>query len=197
MKKIILSAIAMVLLALPMYAQKIIVDKTDDNGDRHIATDSELIRAGLKDKNPFSFSLNYFSNTNNKIDTYGIFIEMVQMSNFQIPQGGVLLLKLSNGEIIESRQTLRDVDTEDIIGTYNQYTKMRTHTIKCHYNMKEDELNKIAMYGLSKIRLETKTGFLESEYKTKQTDKSKTIFDERIKLIKSALTKHSDIRSGF
>ena len=193
MKKIILSAIAMVLLELHMSAQKIIIDQTNQDGSRVIATDSEYVRNGFSDKNPLGYSIGYIGIENH--DFYYIDIAISSLVNFELPEGGLLLIKTPSGTVIEAKQTLKDYETDDLLG--NTISGVTTHTIRGSYEVTLEGLEKIAAEGIKKIRIEKKASLIDTEYKDKNVKKTQEVFSSRLELMKKTLSKSSDIREGF
>lgn len=194
MKRLFLSAIAMVLLALPMSAQKIFEDKTSPDGTRSISTKSKMIIA--LGKGGISYSIiNYVQPTED--EQYYIRIGFFSAHNFNIPKEGLLLMKTASGDIIECKQILDTSETGDPVGTYSTITKTIDHHISGIYPISLSNLKKIAKDGLIKVRVDTSEGYREADYKEKNRKRTQEYFHEALENISIAKEKSSNIRDGF
>lgn len=195
MKKIILSIIAMVLLALPMYSQEIFEDKTSPEGMRSISTKSKMII--VLGKGGISYSvINHVQPTDD--EQYYIRIGFLSGHDFNLPKDGLLLIRTSSGDVIECKQILETYETGDPIGTYSTITKTTDHYISGLYPISISNLEKIAEYGIVKVRIDTSEGYREANYKEKNRKRTQEYFYkalENINLTKS--NNSSNIRDGF
>lgn len=194
MKKIILSAIAMVLLALPMYAQKIDSDKTDPNGVRSISTSSKMIVVFGKGGIYYSL-LNVIQPEGD--EQYYISTILPSTNDFNIPKDGLLLIKTGSNKVIECKQILEEHESSDPIGTYDRTVKVITHHISGMFKVSLEDLKSIASDGIIKVRIDTSNGYRDWDYKKKNQEKSKEYFNESLANIEEAKKKSSDIREGF
>ena len=84
--------------------------------------------------------------------------------------------------------------TEDIFGTYDNVTKIRTHTMHGVYAITEAQIAQIAENGVVKIRVERKTDTFDVNYKKNKVGDAVAAAYEAVK---DAASGNSDLRSGF
>ena len=168
---------------------KLLVDNIDKSGTRFIGTYYNYITKGFTDTTPIGFSI--MAESSSAETKYYL---SVKMNNVTFPKDGILLIKTSKGEIIELSQISEKHTTKD------------THYIPNHgfietgtglYQVDENILNLIHKDGISKIRIQTSSGLIDREYKTKNTEKYKKDFDAMYTLIKETLSQKKDIYSDF
>lgn len=168
---------------------KLLVDNIDKSGTRCIGTYYNYITKGFTDTTPIGFSI--MAESSSAETKYYL---SVKMNNATFPKDGILLIKTSKGEIIELSQISEKHKTKD------------THYIPNHgfietgtglYQVDENILNLIHKDGISKIRIQTSSGLIDREYKTKNTEKYKKDFDAMYTLIKETLSQKKDIYSDF
>lgn len=108
------------------------------------------------------------------------------INTLQIPQGGKILLKTTQGNIISlvdcGEKEFKEYDTYYNSTNYSYRKKsyyddtMRTHRYKIHgkYIISEEELTQIINEGVIKIRIETNGDNIEYNYKNNDIQKNKT-----------------------
>lgn len=184
----------MILFALPMYSQEIFLDKTDPDGVRSITTTRKMII--VFGKGGIAYSLTNHVQPSGD-EQYYINIGLESGHNFKIPENGLLLMRTSNGDVIECKQLLEDYQTEDPIGTYSTITRTTTHHISGVYPISLGNLEKIAEQGLIKVRIDTSEGYREVNYKEKNKKRTQEYFYKSLENINLAKNQSSDIREGF
>lgn len=192
MKKLLLS-IMMCATTLLTFGQtaELMFDKTDSDGFRVITTKAINCRNGMSDKHPMLFSISRFSKED-KV-SWSIDVDFTDMTQFKIPQGATMLIKLNDDQIIELKQTRPTNDTEDLVGNYNSTANLRIYTMHGSYEVTEDQLQIISGTGIKKIRIERQLDSFDTEYKK---DKVAPILKEQYQLVKNAALK-KDNKSDF
>lgn len=170
----------------------IFIDKTEADGSRFIASESVNCRNGMSDKHPMFFAVTRFS-LNNRIE-WSLSVDFPDIKSFKIPEGGRLLMKLSDDNIIELKQTLPTAETIDIVGTYNNMAGIRTYTMRGNYAITEAQIAQIAEKGVVKIRVERDTDTFDVNYKK---NKVGSAISSAYEAIKEAAAGSSDLKSGF
>lgn len=193
MKKLIFTILASAfsLLAFSQNAE-IIVDKINSDGSRFIGTNSINCRAGMTDRHPMEFAVTRYSEGDKS--ALSIAVEFPSMHSFKIPKGGLLLIKLGDDSTIELHNTTPTEDTQDIIGKYDTYTKMRTHRMHASYGVNPEQMERIINSTVKKIRVETAVETFDIEYKK---DKVSSALRAQYLLVVQAAKNKKDLKSDF
>lgn len=188
MKKIILT-IALALAAFSASAQ---YATTEGDGFRFVATDHKVIRTGFTDRHPFEVSVTAAQNPETKEWSYSLLIGVMETISHAIPEGGALLIKTTDGTVIELANQFDDLKSCDYEGRAVPGTAMRTYVNHGSYPITLEQLGAIAT-GVVKIRLQHSGEVVESNYKK---DKWGEPVSEMIMEL-NGLINQGDIREGF
>lgn len=187
MKKLIL---LLILFYVPAVNGQKLVERNQDNV-RSISTTPTLMRTDFTDRTPINIVLSCSEVDHS--DIWDIRIYFTSATSFSIPQGGKLLLKLNNDEIMELEQSLPESETRDLFGKRSEYGV--TYTISSSYSIGEDVLSKICAIGLKKLRIETSGDHIDKDFKS---DKITPFFASSYVSIKKALSKPKpELAEGF
>lgn len=148
--------------SLNLYAQKISVDRIENDGRRQIMTKSKAIRVG---KGTFDFSLKTFSDASS-IDW------CLTISSFSyISSAAEVLLKLGNGEIIHLNcNNLHEgkINTPGYGIPMGNITYFSPSTDADYYTslylISYNDLDRIAENGITKIRFSDGTNYFDKEF---------------------------------
>lgn len=193
MRKAFLLVIACAVASL-VVAQNatIIVDKVNDDGSRVIGTNTIMCRNGMADRHPMGFAVTRYSEGDRV--ALSIAIDLPSMSSFKISKGGMLLIKLADNSIIELHNETPTENTQDIVGKYDTYTKLRTHTMHASYEVTTKQMEQIVNSEIKKIRLETAAETFDAEYKK---DKVTPALRSQYQLVLRTAQQKKDLRSDF
>lgn len=193
MRKLVLTLVAIASWAMvSAQTNGIFTDKTNADGSRFIASESVNCRNGMSDRHPMSFSVSRFS-LGDRVE-WSLNIDFSDVISFRIPEGGGVLIKLSDDSVIELKQTLPIEETTDIVGVYNNMAKIRTYTMHGMYAISEDQLTQIANGNVVKIRVERETDTFDTNYKKNKVGEAVAAGYAAVKTASSGST---DLRSGF
>lgn len=170
----------------------IFIDKTETDGSRFIASESVNCRNGMSDRHPMFFAVTRFS-AGDRVE-WSLNIDYPDVKPFKIPEGGGILIKLSDDSVIELKQTLPTDETIDIVGTYNNMAGIRTYTMRGAYAITETQIAEIAEKGVVKIRVERETDTFDVNYKKNRVGNAVSAAYEAVKM---AAAGSSDLKSGF
>jgi hypothetical protein len=191
MKRKILMILSALSISLSCLAQQegLMTDKPGKDGSRFIGTYYHYMSSGFTDTNPVGLSI--YSDINKKRILYFL---SVRMSNVTYPKGGIMLIKTSEGEIIELKQIQNDYDTESShyipnVGVVKKGTGFYPITV--------EELNTINQDGIAKVRIETSGQVIDREYKEKQIERYKKEFSSMFSLILKSISEKKDIYTDF
>ena len=176
-----------------IFAQaKIIIDKANDNGERIIGTSEESIRS-FTDKIPLSVSISatVLNSNNSKVTIYTLGMLLTAQYDIKIPEGGKILIKLSNDEIISLQN---NKEASDPVGELVPGTSTIIHYTRPNYTINEDQLNKIASIGVKKIRIETNSDAIDKEFKK---DKMGAIIKNQYAIVKDKISKDKKFSDDF
>ena len=188
MKKIILT-LALALAAFSASAQ---YATTEGDGFRFVATKHKVIRTGMTDRHPFEVSITAAQNPENEEWNYSLLIGVMELISHAIPEGGVLLIKTTDGAVIELANQFDDLKSRDYEGRAVPGTAMRTYVNHGSYPITLEQLGEIAT-GVVKIRLQHSGEVVESNYKKdKWGEPMSTMILEL-----GELMNQGDIREGF
>lgn len=178
------------MIAASASAQKIVDDRTTDNGVRLISCESKPFRS-MTDKVVLSLAMS----VSVKGDDANYFLDATLSSSSPIsaPAGARMLIKTSNGDVITltefSNKTLSDNigDVKNVGGVV-----VKTFTIHCAYQLTEDQIQQL-LSGITKIRIELNgDANYEKEWKK---DKISDFLSKEYKLLTEAVA--TDKKSGF
>lgn len=178
------------LIAQPI---KIVQDKTQNNGHRLIITDYVSVNPGFIVRGPLVYiALGKFSSEDEH--SWQISLAMMDYHQYQIPQDGLLLIKLEDDNIIELKQVLPLDETDDIAGKYQSSSHKFMYTTHGIYNPDISQIQEIIEKGVKKIRIEHDTDFIDINYKK---DKFGSIIKRCYDSIQEASLNKRDVRSDF
>lgn len=129
-----------------------------------------------------------------------LYIWYLHETPFAIPDGGIILIKLSDDTVFELKNILFASDTIDNEGFYFEPYRKVMHINQAKVLVTPDIIKAISDKGIIKIRTQLQDGFpgheyFDKEYSTPQFTKG---LQERYDLIEAALaTRTGDIREGF
>lgn len=178
------------IIAASASAQKIVDDRTTDNGARLISCESKPFRS-MTDKVVLSLAMS----ASVKGDDANYFLDATLSSSSPIsaPAGARMLIKTSNGDVITltefSNKTLSDNigDIKNVGGVV-----VKTFTIHCAYQLTEDQIHQL-LSGITKIRIELNgDANYEKEWKK---DKISDFLSKEYKLLTEAVA--TDKKGGF
>lgn len=198
MKKMIFALIAL-MVALPMVAQdyKIASDDAKPDGSRSISCELVTTRS-FSDKQVFNLGL-----TSITVDIDGVpntrkylVLKVVTLAPHKIPEGGVLLVKNVDGEVLELHALSEGnamVRKTEWIGS----TPIAQYYDMVFYRVTEEDLAFLKK-GIVKFRQETKTGKHEKEYKKEKDIKKVTdVIINHDRLLNEALATEKSFDSDF
>lgn len=178
------------MIAASASAQKIVDDRTTDNGVRLISCESKSFRS-MTDKVVLSLAMS----VSVKGDDANYFLDATLSSSSPIsaPAGARMLIKTSNGDVITltefSNKTLSDNigDVKNVGGVV-----VKTFTIHCAYQLTKDQIQQL-LSGITKIRIELNgDANYEKEWKK---DKISDFLSKEYKLLTEAVA--TDKKGGF
>lgn len=193
MKKTLL-LFALVFISNCAYSQKLNIDTAESDGSRTLSTDVEYV-ASINDTDNINVSYGVVFMKFYGIERYYINMPISSPYNFKINKGSLLLIRIGNDEVIESKSTL---DSEDSIGSIVS----KKHTITGFYPIPYKDLKKIATYGIKKVRIEKvaievedNAAKIDKEYNEYGIESIKEVISSRLKLIDE--NKNKTFKSDF
>lgn len=185
MKKF-LSIIVLVLSTIGMNAQKVTIDKVEQDGSRHVVTKYTTIYSKMMSGGAVSLYC-----IADDVDTTLYLSLMLNEQKIEIDEGRKLIIKLGDGTILtlENVKKIGPLDYE----TRTVYNSVEYLVFPRYYVSREDVIQMINK-GVVKIRIETDLDNLDREIKTtKMSDALKTSLSN----IDKALSIKKDIYSDF
>ena len=175
-------------------AQGLFIDKPMQDGTRHIASYYEYIHQNGFDAHPVGFGIHAITLDGN-VQAYALGVKYASAINMQIPEGSLLLLKCPDGTVIEGKQHLDAVDTDDHM-LVDAFAGTR-YFITGRYTISYDDLQKLCKDGIVKLRIECEGNPINREYSTRKAKKIAKHFTRSFNAIKAAIKSPKDIRDGF
>lgn len=180
---------ALILVSFSASAQ---YSTTEADGFKFVASKHQVIRTGMTDRHPFEVSICAAFNPETKAWSYSLLVGVMEMISHAIPEGGALLIKTTDGTVIELANQFDDLKSRDYEGRAVPGTAMRTYVNHGSYPITLEQLGAIAT-GVVKIRLQHSGEVVESNYKK---DKWGEPVSEMIMEL-GGLVNQGDIREGF
>ena len=149
MKRIVIVILTLV-FGFELFAQQIRVDRLENDGARQIMTSSKDI---LLSGNEYSFYLKCYFYDNHEDWCLGI------GSFYFIPEKAKLLIKMGNGQVID--MTCNNVN----VGTVTAYNVISKYYSSI-FEIPSGFFELLDSFGIDKIRLSTRTGFVERSFYT-------------------------------
>ena len=178
------------IIAASASAQKIVDDRTTDNGARLISCESKPFRS-MTDKVVLSLAMS--ASVKGYDANYFLDATLSSSSPISAPARARMLIKTSNGDMITltefSNKTLSDNigDVKNVGGVV-----VKTFTIHCAYQLTEDQIHQL-LSGITKIRIELNgDANYEKEWKK---DKISDFLSKEYKLLTEAVA--TDKKGGF
>lgn len=184
MKKL-LFYIVFCMLSVFANAQYIEFDKADQDGTRRITSTDLFVRNGFTDRNPFYYSITTV--LDNKEIAYYLIVRVNGSVHKSIPNEGILLIKAGNGTVIESNNIYKEYETHDL----------RYLNLYGCYPISKENLEEIAVCGISKIRIEVPHSTIDVEYNESKAKSIAKGIKDRLDCINSAFLRKKTIRDGF
>jgi hypothetical protein len=195
MYKRIYLAIALCFTLTCLNAQNISLDRIEEDGRRQIMTQTKSFYI---DQTEFYIGLKAF------IDQDSINWVLLISSFLYLPQNTEVLLKLSNGEIIYlpvNNVRVGKVNSPTYAVTNDFVTTIFEPIEKDFYSsvyvLSESNLDKIDLYGISKIRISLVEGFKDKEYRNNSLGKYLTKSRNIIQTLLKEPVKTKDLYKDF
>ncbi len=168
-------------------AQKIENDSYT-NDARFIVTSLEAARS-FTDKVFISFGMEFFQPEGTEGD-YLVAIKLVGSSDLQIPQGGRMLLKTNNGDVVQLEALNKGISGQETNMGYTSFY------VNASYPVTIDQLNEL-FPGITKVRVELESA--EPFEKEFSKDKIGKVLKKDYELIQGALSKNpkGNFNDGF
>lgn len=180
---------ALILVSFSASAQ---YSTTEADGFKFVATKHQVIRTGMTDRHPFEVSICAAFNPETNLWSYSLLVGVMEMVSHAIPEGGPLLIKTTDGTVIELANEFDELKSRDYEGRVVPGTAMRTFVNHGSYPVTMEQLTALAS-GVQKIRLQHSGEVVESIYKKdKWGDPMFTMIQEL-----NGLINQGDIREGF
>lgn len=164
MKKIII-VIALLIGAATVHAQtsKILFNSQEPTtGLNCMGTSDIIVRNGFTDRHPLKISI--LAVETSKGWTYSLEVAVYELISSAVPEGGVLLIRTKNDEVIELTNKLSETQSTDYVGQWIEGTASKTYYNKGAYSVTREQLEMIAG-GVQKIRMQIGSGVFDTEYK--------------------------------
>lgn len=183
MKHIIISLIAVVISAMPAFAQKILSDDSS-NGIRTIITSKENVKSGT-DRVVVYTGLTMSQTPDTTI--YTLDLKLSAMKHLAVSKGGSILLKDKDGNVITLASTQGSYGAE-----IKNVSGFSLYEINVDYPITLEQLNQLAS-GVTKVKIELDNDEpFEKEFKK---DKIGKVLAKDISLIAGAMG--SDKKASF
>lgn len=177
MKHLILSLITF--CSLTAYSQQIVIDKTDPDGLRTIATSLEVCRNST-DNTVFSFGLTAYISS---LTSYSLNLRVTTLTPIHILRGAALSIQTFKGttlqlqNLIDADGSVRDV--HNINGyVFSDYSALPSFSIT------REQLDTITSEGIAHLNIQTTTSDIDKAYKK---DKASKILTSDLRLIHDAI----------
>ena len=190
--KILLIIIIVLLCPFYTYAQKIVMDKVEENGDRHVLTEDVTVvyaKTTLGVVRQSGVGMSLYCVAHGSDTNYYLNFRVVEKA--QIDTGRKLLLKLSDGNIItlENSKKIGPLDYDSYVGEYQViYWVIPTYLIS------REDIVRIIEQGVVKIRIETDTDSIDRDVKASRI---KDVLKKCLRNIDETMQKKKDIYSDF
>lgn len=172
MKHLIISIIS-IILSSPMYAQKIMVDKTE-NGIRSIMTTTKICR-DFTDKAVFSFGLAAYITDSDT--SYKLIIDITRDEQTTPQTGEQVSLRTASNEVMKlDISNISSREDATVIGN----TLYTSYITTIYADLTATQLDKLCTDGIIKIRIPSSLGNIDKEYKK---DKASPILSKCLTLI--------------
>lgn len=196
MKKLAVLA-ACLLLSFSASAQavisEILVNSFDpQTGLRSLATDQAVVRNGMTDRNPIKVGLMAVELPDGW--HYSLSVAVTEYVSRAIPEGAILLIKTSKGEVIELKNTLDEITSQDFSGEVVTGSSVLVYENRANYQITQEQLMTIGRTGVQKIRLQRAGDYFDTEYKKDQWAK---VISAHLLAVQAEIRKDKDIRSDF
>ncbi len=196
MKKLAVLA-ACLLLSFSASAQavisEILVNSFDpQTGLRSLATDQAVVRNGMTDRNPIKVGLMAVELPDGW--HYSLSVTVTEYVSRAIPEGAILLIKTSKGEVIELKNTLDEITSQDFSGEVVAGSSVLVYENRANYQITQEQLMTIGRTGVQKIRLQRAGDHFDTEYKKDQWAK---VISAHLLAVQAEIRKNKDIRSDF
>lgn len=197
MKRLVLTIALIAALSISAFAQtpisSIILNAHDpETGMRSLGTEHILIRGGFTDEHPIELGMIALETSAGWV--YSLQLTVAELVSRPLPEGGILLIKTTKGDIIELTNHCTELTSQDIEGDLISGTTSFVYHNRASYTITTDQIMKIGREGVQKIRIQTKTGHYDTEYKKDQWGK---VISAHIRAIQAEANKKTDIRSDF
>ena len=181
---------ALALLSISASAQ---FKRTEDDGFKIVATTSEWIRTGMSDRHPLRVGITASLDPKTNVWYHALSIGVSSLVSEAIPEGSVLLIRTMAGGVIELKNSLDALTSQDFKGTLVAGTTIVTYTNQAMYNLSEEDLHKIATSGVQKVRVQLLGEVHDAAYKK---DKWSAIISAQLRELEG-LKGQGNIREGF
>lgn len=190
MKALVLAAVVAALLSVDAFGQS--YDSTAD-GIRTIASKSEWVRSGMADKHPLQLSVVAVQNPDSGQWHHSLSVGVSSMISEAIPEGAILLIRTRSGDVIELKNSLDALTSQDFKGTIVAGTTIVTYTNQAMYDISEEDLRKLSG-GVQKVRVQLAGETFDTEYRK---DRWAPVLGPMLAELQALKNKSSDVREGF
>lgn len=127
-----------------------------------MGTSDIIVRSGFTDRHPLKIGI--LAVETSKGWAYSLEVAVFELVSSAIPEGGVLLIRTKNDEVIELTNKLSEAQSTDFVGQWIEGTASKTYYNKGSYSVTREQLEMIAG-GVQKIRVQVGGGVFDTEYK--------------------------------
>ena len=168
MKKIF-SFVLFCLFTVSSFSQQVYIDKMLNENIRYVET-SNICYRKFTDTHIWNYGLSCYAN--DTIKSFVLCININSSSKINIKENGILLIKTFTNDVIELKTSSSDFDKITLGYQYNKPLVGNIGTISeniiakniAYFSISEDNLI-LLKNGISKVRLETTSDYVEYEYK--------------------------------
>lgn len=192
MKKQILFLLAVAASTLTVNAQKLSIDKVEDNGQRTLISKSYNLYTEFTTAAAFRLGC-FIIPENGDFDTTFVLMLTLNEGKLQIDQGRKLLFKFDDNSIMEL-SSLTKIGPADY--TYNVTKYGTDYFVKPDYSVTEEQIEMMISKKAVKVRIEYDLDVIDREMSPKKNKLSKGL-SEAYSTIKKALTVKKDVYSDF
>lgn len=190
MKALVLAAIVAAFLSVDALGQS--YDSIAD-GIRTIASKSEWVKSGMADRHPLKLSVVAMQNLESGQWHHSLSLGVSSMISEAIPEGAILLIRTLSGDVIELKNSLDALTSQDFKGTLVAGTAIVTYTNQAMYDISEEDLSKLSG-GVQKVRVQLAGETFDTEYRK---DKWAAVLGPMLAELQALKNKPSDVREGF
>lgn len=190
MKALVLAAVVAALLSVDAFGQS--YDSTAD-GIRTIASKSEWVRSGMSDRHPLKLSVVAMQNPKSGQWHHSLLLGVSSTISEAIPEGAILLIRTLSGDVIELKNSLDALTSQDFKGTIVAGTTIVTYTNQAMYDISEEDLRKLSG-GVQKVRVQLSGETFDTEYRK---DRWALVLGPMLAELQALKNKSSDVREGF